>query len=50
MFEEEEDKKNGYWETAMELNTLLKSHLQEIQDDLVLPPWNPAEFMKNYNY
>ncbi|WP_313180517.1 sulfatase family protein [Lacrimispora sp.] len=50
LFEKEEDKKSRYWEAALELNRLLNSHLQEIQDDLALLPWNPAEFLENYNF
>lgn len=49
LFEQDADKKAGYWQTARELDTWLRTHLQEIGDYLSLPPWNPEEFINNYN-
>lgn len=42
-------KQNRYWETAKEMDTMLRSHLQEISDHLILPPWNPDQFISCYN-
>lgn len=48
MFEEDVEKRGHFWETAQELDQLLRAHLQDIGDYLDLPDWNPEEFVSNY--
>lgn len=48
MFEEDTGKRKRYWETARELDVLLRAHLHEIRDYLELPPWDPESFVSNY--
>lgn len=48
MFEEDEEKRSNFWETAQELDQLLRAHLQAVGDYLDLPDWNPEKFVRNY--
>jgi len=48
LFEADTVRQNRYWETALEMDTMLRTHLQEIGDHLILPPWNPEEFISCY--
>lgn len=49
LFEEDTAKKSRYWEAAREMDTLLRSHLQEIRDHLILPSQNLEKFTRDYN-
>lgn len=49
LFEEDAEHQNRYWEAAREMDILLRSHLQEIGDSLILPSWSPEEFVRNYS-
>lgn len=47
---DEQAEQSGIWETAWEMNKMLRKHLREINDFLVLPDWNPADFVEQYHF
>lgn len=49
LFEEDKEKQAAAWALAREMDVLLRTHMEEIQDYLALPVWEPEEFLKNYD-